>query len=83
MGWCLGGLPDLLIENQDDGPNRDHENFAEPPIEVCLFLRNQWGNGENVSLLLWMSSAPWLSSCACDTRQHVSPQLRASVVIAG
>ena len=40
MVWCLGGLPDLLIENQDDGPNRDHENFAEPPVEVCLFLRN-------------------------------------------
>ena len=31
----------------------------EPPIECCLFLRNRssTGNGENVSLPLWMSSA--------------------------
>ena len=38
-GWCLGSQPDLLIENQDDGPDRDNENFPEPPIAFCLFLR--------------------------------------------
>ena len=39
-GWCLGSQPDLLIENQDDGPNRDNENSLEPPIAFCLFLRD-------------------------------------------
>ena len=28
-GWCLGGQPGLLIENQDDGPNRDNEDFPK------------------------------------------------------
>ena len=40
-------------------------------------------NGENVSLLPWMSSAPWSSSYAYDTRRHVSPQLTFSVAIEG
>ena len=36
--WCLGGQADP-IKNQDDGPNRDNENFPEPPKEFCLFRR--------------------------------------------
>ena len=39
-GWCLGGQPDVLIEIQDDGPHRGNEDFLEPPIQLCLFLRN-------------------------------------------
>ena len=75
--WCLGGQPDLMIENQDDGPNRDNEGFPEPSIELCVcFFVTSVGNGENVSLLLWISSAPWLSSCAHETRRHVSPRLK-------
>ena len=34
--WCRGGQPDVLIENQDDGPNRDNEDFPGPPQEFCL-----------------------------------------------
>ena len=39
-GWCLGGQLDLLIVNQDHVANHDNEDFPEPPIEFCLFLRN-------------------------------------------
>ena len=42
----------------------------------------QWVN-ENAFPLLWMSSAPWSSSCAFDTRRHASPLLWFSVAKTG
>ena len=47
-GWSPGGQPDL-IENQDDGPNLDNEDFREQSIFVCFFVISV-GNGENMFL---------------------------------
>ena len=38
---------------------------------------------KNVPPLLLMSSSLWSSSCGCDTRRYVSPQLRFLVATAG
>ena len=78
-GWCLGGQPHLPAENHDGEPNLDNEDYLSHQSNFVCFFVTAIDDDENVSLLLCMSTAPWSSSCACDTRRHVSPQLRFSV----
>ena len=77
-GWSPDDQSHLLVENQDGESNLDNEGFLNHQSNFVCFFVIVVDDDEHVSLLLCVSSAPWSSSCAYDTRWYVSPQLRFS-----
>ena len=60
-GWCLGGQPDLSRILMMDQILTMRTSLSRQWNFVCFFVTPA-GIGENVSLPLWMSPAPWSSS---------------------
>ena len=59
-GWCLGSKHNLLVENEDDVPNHDDEDFPEPFATTCNIrsVTTIPGFGSNSKEMFW-HLLPW------------------------